>query len=83
MTEKPQPPDIEKVKQTAAKMQEVCKRWDALILVTEHMIGELEEQIRKQPNEVYRLNRAKSLLNLEPETPAGVETHQKVGSTTP
>ncbi|KJH69483.1 hypothetical protein [Aliterella atlantica] len=67
MTEQPQPPSLEKVKQTAAKMQEICKRWDALIAVTDYMIGELEEQIRKQPNEIYRLKRAKQLLNIETE----------------
>lgn len=62
-----QPPDIEKVKQRAAKVQEICKRWDALIAVTDYMIAELEEQIRKQPNEIYRLKRAKQLLNLDAE----------------
>lgn len=62
-----QPPDIEKVKQRAAKMQEICKRWDALIAVTDYMIAELEDQIRKQPNEIYRLKRAKQLLNLDTE----------------
>lgn len=62
-----QPPDIEKVKQRAAKVQEICKRWDALIAVTDYMIAELEEQIRKQPNEIYRLKRAKQLLNIDPE----------------
>jgi hypothetical protein len=65
MTEKPQPPDLEKVKQWSAKMQAICKRFDALILVTDYMIAELEEQIRQQPNEVYRLKRAKQLLGLE------------------
>lgn len=65
MTEQPQPPNLERVKQTAVKMQEICKRWDALIAVTDYMIGELEEQIRKQPNEIYRLKRAKQLLNLD------------------
>ncbi len=43
MTQQPQPPDIEKVKQWAEKMQEICKRWDALILVTDDMIAQLEE----------------------------------------
>lgn len=62
-----QPPDIERVKQRAAKMQEICKRWDALIAVTDYMIGELEEQIRKQPNEIYRIKRANQLLNIETE----------------
>jgi hypothetical protein len=65
-----QPPDIEKVKQRAAQMQEICKRWDALILVTDDMIAQLEEQIRQQPNEVYRLKKAKRLLNLQQEKSA-------------
>ena len=65
MTEQRQPPSLEKVKQRAAKMQEICKRCDALILVTDYMIAELEEQIRQQPNEVWRRRRAMQLLNLE------------------
>ena len=64
---KPQAPDIERVKQTAAKMQKICQRWDALIMVTDDMIAQLEEQIRKQPNHIYQLKRAKRLLNINPE----------------
>lgn len=65
MTEQPQPPDLQKVKQWSAKMQEICDRWDALIAVTDDMIIELEEQIRQQPDRIYRLNKAKRLLNLD------------------
>lgn len=50
-------------------MQEICKRWDALILVTDDMIAQLEEQIRQQPNEIYRLRKAKRLLNIQQEKP--------------
>lgn len=39
MTEQPQPPNLERVKQTTAKMQEICKRWDALIAVRDYMTG--------------------------------------------
>ena len=67
MTQRSQPPDIEKVKQWAEKMQEICKRWDALILVTDDMIAQLEKQIRQQPSEIYRLKKAKHLLNIQSE----------------
>lgn len=65
MTQEKKLPDPEMVKHTSAKMQKICKRWDALIMVTDYMIAELEEHIRRQPNEVYRLKRAKRLLSLE------------------
>lgn len=74
MIQQTQPPDIEKVKQRAAKMEELCKRWDALILVTDYMIEELEEQIRQQPLYQYRLRKAQELLNLEEEKPAAFDS---------
>ena len=76
MTQEKQLPDLERVKQTSAKMQEICKRWDALIIVTDYMIAELEEQIRRQPYEVYRLKTAKRLLNLEQEKSEAVAIDQ-------
>jgi hypothetical protein len=67
MTDRPQPPDLQKVKQWSEKMQAICQRWDALIAVTDDMIIELEEQIRQQPDRLYRLNQAKRLLKLDRE----------------
>jgi hypothetical protein len=48
MNQELQPPDLEKVKQWSQKTQQICQRWDALIVVTDDMIMELEEQIRQQ-----------------------------------
>ena len=62
MTEKPQPPDIEKVKQRAAKVQEICKRADANILILDDIIAQLDENIRSSPVYQYRLKRAKQLV---------------------
>lgn len=63
VTEKPQRPDIEKVKERAAKVQEICKRADANILILDDIIAQLEEDIRSSPVCQYRLKRAKQLLN--------------------
>jgi hypothetical protein len=57
-------PNLDKIKKRATRMQEYCHRWDALISVTEDLISQLEEQIRQQPNYIYRLEKAKNSLNL-------------------
>lgn len=75
MTQPAHFPDPERVKQRVAKMEEICKRWDALIVVTDSMIAELEEQIRHQPNEIYRLKRAKQLLNLDIDKPEEIASN--------
>jgi hypothetical protein len=54
-------PDPEARVQSVAKMQELCKRWDKLIQATEDLIVQLDEQIRQQPNEIYRLKRRKQV----------------------
>lgn len=59
-------PNLDKIKQRATQMQKDCQRWDALISVTEDLISQLEEQIRQQPNYIYRLEKAKTSLNLSP-----------------
>ncbi len=63
MTHQP-PPSLEKVKQRAAKMDEINQRWDALIVVADYIIAELEADIRKQPLYRYRLSRAMGQLNM-------------------
>ncbi|PSB03984.1 hypothetical protein [Merismopedia glauca] len=65
MTEPPKLPDIEKVKQTSAKVKELCQRADARILILDDLIAQLEESIRSSPLYRYRLNKAKRLLNIE------------------
>lgn len=77
MTEQRQPPDIEKVKQTSAKIQEICKRADANILILDDIIAQLEENIRSSPVYQYRLKRAKQLLNFPEDHSEKMETHQE------
>ena len=55
MTEQRQPPSIEKVKERSVKIQEICKRADANILILDYIIAQLEEGIRQQPLNRYRL----------------------------
>lgn len=77
MTDKPQPPDIEKVKQRSAKIREICKRADANILILDDIIAQLEEDIRSSPVYQYRLKRAKQLLNFPQQQSEKIETHQE------
>lgn len=74
MTQQPPPPDMERIKQRAAKVQEICKRADAEILILDDLIAQLEEKIRSSPLYRYRLHKAKRLLKIESEKSAGVET---------
>ncbi len=65
MNEQRKKPDIETVKRTSAKVQEICKRADANILILDYIIAQLEEDIRQQPLQRYRLEKAKQLLKME------------------
>ena len=56
-------PDLETVKARSAKIQAICKRADANILVLDEIIALLEENIRSSPVYQSRLRRAKRLLN--------------------
>jgi hypothetical protein len=67
-------PDIEQVKKTSLKFQELFKRMDAEILILDDIIAQLEEQNRSSPLYQYRLNKAKRLLNRE----ANVKTHATI-----
>lgn len=67
MTDKPHAPDIEKVKERSAKIQEICKRADANILILDDIIAQLEADNRSSPVYQYRLKRAKRLLNFPQE----------------
>jgi hypothetical protein len=63
MTQQFLPPDLESVKQRAARVEEICKRADAGILVLDDLIAQLEQDIRSSSLYRYRLNKAKRLLN--------------------
>ncbi|MFB2839305.1 hypothetical protein [Floridanema evergladense] len=59
MTQEPKLPNLETVKQTSAKMKEICNRADAEILVLDSLIAQLDEQIHSSPLYRYRLKRTK------------------------
>lgn len=75
MTQQRQLPNLEKVKQTSAKIQEICKRADANILILDDIIAQLEADNRSSPIYQYRLKRAKRLLNFPQEQIEKTETH--------
>ncbi|MFN9954960.1 MAG: hypothetical protein ACK55I_17820 [bacterium] len=56
-------PSLEKVKQRAAKIQEICRRADAEILILDELIAQLEAANRSSTLHLYRLNKAKHLLD--------------------
>jgi alpha-D-ribose 1-methylphosphonate 5-triphosphate synthase subunit PhnL len=62
MTQIPPTPSLEKVKQRAAKVQKICQRADAEILILDELIAQLEAQNRSSSLHLYRLNKAKHLL---------------------
>jgi hypothetical protein len=65
MTQIPPPPSPERVREWAKKNQKIMERADANILILDHIIAELEVDIRKQPMYQYRLKKAKQLLNID------------------
>ncbi|MCC3575090.1 MAG: hypothetical protein JGK30_25310 [Microcoleus sp. PH2017_40_RAT_O_B] len=56
MTQQPQP-EPEKVKQTVAKMREVCRQFDSLNFALDELIAQIEADIRKSPLTAYRLGK--------------------------
>ena len=65
MDQLPPPPSLEKVKQWAAKMEEINQRWDALIVIADYMIAELEADLAKQKVPRSKLKKAAEFLNIE------------------
>lgn len=63
MTQEQFTPDIEQIKATSAKVKALCERMDAEILILDDIIAQLDEQNRASPLYIYRLNKAKRLLN--------------------
>jgi hypothetical protein len=65
MTQEKFTPDMEQIKKTSLKFQELFKRMDAEILILDDIIAQLDEQNRNSPLSQYRLNKAKRLLKME------------------
>lgn len=62
MTQPPQLPDPDKVKQRAARMREICVMFDAQIMVLDQLIAQVEAENRNNPINVYRREKGKRLL---------------------
>ncbi len=58
-------PDMEQIKKTSLKFQEICKRMDAQILILDDIIAQLDEQNKNSLLYQNRLNKAKRLLKME------------------
>jgi thiamine monophosphate synthase len=55
------PPDLETVNQWAAKVQEICKRADAEILILDDIIARIKQDIHSSKLYQFRLRRAHKL----------------------
>lgn len=62
MTQQSQLPDLEKVGQRAARMQEICLMFDAQIMILDELIAQVEAENRNNPMNVYRREKGKRLL---------------------
>ncbi len=60
MTQQLPLPNPEKVKQTVAKMREVCRQFDTLNFALDELIAQIEADIRNSPLTAYRLGNVKS-----------------------
>lgn len=63
MTQQPRIPDPETRARTLARLREACEMLDALNLFMDDAIAQIEAENRKSPLYVYRLQRAKRLLD--------------------
>lgn len=63
MTQTPQLPDPEKVKQRAANMHEISIQFDAQTLILDELSAQVADENRRSRLYVYRLEKAKRLLN--------------------
>ena len=57
-------PDLEKVKQRAARMREICLMFDAQIMILDELIAQVEAENRNNLINVYRREKGRLLENL-------------------
>jgi ABC-type branched-subunit amino acid transport system ATPase component len=55
-------PSLEQVQQRSLKVQAICRRADAEILILDELIAQVESENRSSRVNLYRLNKAKHLL---------------------
>ena len=65
MTQEQFTPDIEQIKQTSLKFQEIFQRMDAGIAILDDLIVQIEADIRSSKLYQYHLNKAKRMLNID------------------
>ncbi|MBW4618315.1 MAG: hypothetical protein KME17_02875 [Cyanosarcina radialis HA8281-LM2] len=63
MTQTPTLPDPEKVKQTVARMREVCRQFDSLNFALDELIAQIEVDIWHSSLTAYRLGKIPSTAN--------------------
>jgi hypothetical protein len=63
MTKPPQLPNSVKFQHGVQKLQEACKMLDALNILLDEAIAQVEEENRRSPLYQYRLEKAKKLLD--------------------
>lgn len=63
MTQQPRIPDPETRARTVARLREACQMLDALNLFLDDALAQVEAENRQSPLYVYRLHRAKRLLD--------------------
>jgi hypothetical protein len=65
MNKQPKIPDAQTRVRSVAKLRELVKRWDALILDLDELNARLEADIRNSPLTAYRLGKAKRIITEE------------------
>lgn len=63
MTQKAKLPDRAAIDRAIARMRETCRQLDALTLLLDDAIAQVEAENRPSPLYVHRLERARHLLN--------------------
>lgn len=63
MTEKAKLPDPAAINRAVIRLRETCRQLDALTLLLDDAIAQVEAENRKSPLYAYRLKRAKHLLD--------------------
>lgn len=62
MTSSLQTPDLKTVQERARRVQKICQRADAGILLLDDLISQLEEEARTSPLHQYRLQKAGKVI---------------------
>ncbi|MFM7579115.1 MAG: hypothetical protein ACKO5Q_19550 [Microcystaceae cyanobacterium] len=56
-------PSLERIQQRSLKVQAICRRADAEIVILDELIAQVEAENRASRVNLYRLNKAKHLLD--------------------